>query len=653
VFSYLTTDNVFEKYTTAKFYTEQLTEPFPEFERIAHNRPHGGIKDGYPKTTDGTTASIVRKTPRRALQQLPTGTVESDNADDWRSIVAEFVYTNKILPFANAEYDLMQKCWVTIEAGLTYGSQCTYTPFINHDGEFTPDMVLPYWGDVFIQPGKKSAADSSYVFIRTWYQPEDIEALIDREKKLKKSAKERGEAYDSSWNLKALEEVKDATSIKDDKAQTPSEEQRNITSEGVEIITGYQDGVEAEFITFCPAQDLVVRVEENPDPRGKMPVDWFFAEIDGYNPLGRGVVELIGPLQNLIDSDMQMYQFNRALMLAPPLIKRGTFSKSKIVYKPNHIIDLGNDPNARIEALDVDTSAVTNYPNLYGLQKSQILNLVSSPDSTTSAEVGNPGFSKTHAGIKQIDANVSIDDNYVRKMFEAWFEHWSETAINLYFAKRQGVEELQLDDRTAHKLSRLMEKGVDVGGFDPDKNTIIINYDEVTPALKFRIDASTSKMKTDGEQLEALGMLLERLEASPLLSQLIVAGNEDKIIGAWNSIVSASGIENPELLSVDIEEWKEQQMQQQMQEQMAQEQMMNDQAMQEAMMREQQAIPAEVMPEGVAPEDQMLAQELSQMGYDDNTIAEAIDMAEKGYSTDDILRALMSQEQQLPQEQVA
>ena len=650
MFSYLTPDNVFEKYTAAKFYTEQLTEPFPEFERIAHNRPHDGIQNGYPKTTDGTTASIVRKTPRRALQQIPTGVIQSDNTDDYLPIVAEFVYTNKILPFANAEYDLMQKCWVTIEAGLTYGSQCTYTPFINHDGEFTPDMTLPYWGDVFIQPGKKSAADASYVFIRTWYQPEDIEALIDREKKLKKSAKERGEAYDSSWNLKALEEVKDATSIKDDKAQTPSEEERNITSEGVEIITGYQNGVGAEFITFC--NDIVVRVEKNPDPRGKMPVDWFFAEIDGYNPLGRGVVELIGPLQNLIDSDMQMYQFNRALMLAPPLIKRGTFSKSKIVYKPNHIIDLGNDPNARIEPLDVDTSAVTDYPNLYGLQKSQILNLVSSPDSTTSAEVGNPGFSKTHAGVKQMDANVSIDDNYVRKMFEAWFEHWSETAINLYFAKRQGVEDLQLDDRTAHKLTRLLEKGIPVPGYDPNTRVITIDYDQATPALKFRIDASTSKMKTDGEQLEALSMLLERLEASPLLTQLIVAGNEDKIIGAWNSIVSASGIENPELLSVDIEEWKEQQA---MQQQMQQEQMMQQQAMeqqmidpmQEAMMREQQAIPAEVMPPeaGVSPEDEALAMELADMGYDDNTIAEAIDMAEKGYATDDILQALMKQEQ--------
>lgn len=638
MFSYLTKDNVTAKYQSAKEYTERLTDPNPEFERIAANKPHNGIKDGYPTTTDGTTASIIRKTPRRAVQQLPTGIVATDAEDDWLPPVAEFIFQNKIIPFANNEYDLIQKCWVTIESGLTFGSQCTYTPFLNHDGEFTPDLSLPYWGDVFIQPGKRSARDSSYIFIREWWQPEDIEALIDREKKLKKQAKARNEEYDSSWDLKALEEIKDANQVKDDKARTPTDDDRTHTPEGIEIVTGYQVGREAEFLTFNPSKDIVVRTKVNKDPRGKMPVDWFFAEVDGHNPLGRSIVELIGPLQNLIDSDMQMYQFNRALMLAPPIVKKGSFSKSKIVYKPNHIIDVGTDPNASIEPLKVDTSAVTNYPNLYGLQKSQILNLVSSPDSSISAEVGNPGFSKTHAGVEQQNQIVSIDDNYVRKQFEAWFEHWGETAINVYFAERAGVEELQLDQRTADKLRKIAEKGMPAPEVSED-NKIIINYDEATPALKFRVDASTSKLKTDGEQLEALGMLLQRLEESPMLSQLIVQGNEDKILGAWNAIVSASGIQDPELLSIDIAEWKARMEQQALaqQEAMAQQQMM-----------EQQAIPAEIVDPSVDPaaqldpEDAAIAQQLAEMGYPEATIAEAIDMAERGFSTDEILQALAS-----------
>lgn len=108
-FSYLTPDNVFKRYDAAKTYAEQLTRPFPEFSRIAQNRAIESEKD-YPNVTDGTTASIIRKTPRRIVQQLPTGTVVTDD-EGWLGIVADFILSNKIIPYANEEYDLIQKSW--------------------------------------------------------------------------------------------------------------------------------------------------------------------------------------------------------------------------------------------------------------------------------------------------------------------------------------------------------------------------------------------------------------------------------------------------------------------------------------------------------------------------------------------------------------
>lgn len=555
-FSYLTAKNVFDRYQVSKDYTEKLTDPFPEFERISRNKPHDGIDSKYPKTTDGTTASIIRKTPKRVVQQLPTGVVESDDEDDWLPIIAQFVYQNKILPFANEEYDLIQKCWTNIEKSLTFGYCATYTPFLNHDGYFCPDVTSPYWGDIFVQPGKKSGYSSSYVFMRAWWQKEDVEALIDKEKKLAKSAKARGEQYDSSWDLAALEECLEAATMKDDKASTPSEEARGTSPEGIELVTGFQKGIGAKFLTFNPLKKVVVRTKVNKDPRGKMPIDWLYGDTDGSNPLGRGIVELIGGLQNLIDSDMQMYQYNRALLLAPPVLKRGNFNKNKIVYEPNRIIDVGDDPNADVVPLKIDSTAIAKYPELYGLQKSQLLNLVNSPDTSISADVGNPGFSKTPAGINQQKATISVDDNYIRKMFEAWFENWSETAINIYFAERSGIDELQLDKETAGKLRKLAAEGK----FDPrmlsEDNKIRINYDTATPALKFRVDASTSKIKDDSEQLEAMSGLLDTLNNNQLLQAIVP---QDKIIGAWNSIVAASGVENPEELTINLEEYEQQQ----------------------------------------------------------------------------------------------
>lgn len=402
--------------------------------------------------------------------------------------------------------------------------------------------------------------------MRSWWQKADLEALIDSQKKLSKGTK-------STWDVGALEEVKDLIVAKEEKAQTSTEKElKSAKAEGVELVTGFQVGVGAKFYTFSPSQGddkdniTIVRTKENKDPRGKIPIDWMYGDMDGSNPLGRSVIDLIGPLQNLIDSDMQMYQYNRALMLAPPVVKRGSFNKSRIRFAPNVIIDVGTDPHAKVEPLTIDTSAIQNYPALYGLQKSQLLNLVSSPDTSISAEIGNPGFSKTPQGVNAQQANISVDDNYIRKMFETWFENWSETAINLYFAERTGVEVIQLDEETADKLRDLAQEGK----FDPsmlsDDNKIQIDYSSATPALKFEVDASSSKMQDDKKQQDGLTGLLTALDQSPVLAQTIPP---DKIVALWNGMVNASGVEDPEKIKVDVKKFKQDQEQAQQTQQQA------------------------------------------------------------------------------------
>lgn len=498
-YQYLKNENIVETFKTSQTWTEGLTENFQEFERLARNKPHGSIPKEYPKTTDGTTASIIRKTPHRIIQQLPTGVVMSDT-NDWLSVIADFIYTNKIIPYANEGYALLQKCWQVTERFLTFGACPTYAPFVEHNGYFCTDLRLPYWADVFLQPGKLSDADSNYLFIRAWWQTKDIEALIASQEKL-------GKNVEKTWDIANLNLIKAFVSAKDSKSQTPAEREKQInTKGGVELITGFQRGVKSKFITFHVASGLIVRTKENKDPRGELPVSFAYGDIDGSNPFGRSIIDLVGPLQNLMDSEMQMYQYNRALQLNPPLIKRGSFNKNKIKFAPNVIIDVGSNPDATVEPLKIDTTALANFPNNYGLMKSQMLNLLSSPDTSISADIGNPGFSKTDAGVKSSQANLSVDDNYVRKSFETWYEGWSETAINLYFGERTGVEELQLDQKTVNRLLDL----VPLGKFDARMlsadNKIRINYSSATEALHFRVNPSSSKKQDD---LEQVGLLQE------------------------------------------------------------------------------------------------------------------------------------------------
>lgn len=655
-FQYLTKDNIFDRYQAAKTYTDNLTVPFPEFERIARNKPKEGMDKNYPKTTDGTTASIIRKTPKRVVQQLPTGEVENEQ-EDWLSIVADFILREKILLYANEEYDLLQKCWNTIEGALSFGATATYTPFLNHDGYMCPDVTLIYWGDIKLQPGKKSGHACKYVFVRSWWQKEDIEALIDRENKLAANAKKRKEKYEGSWDVKALAAVMDNKTLKDDTAKTPMEKDRNVNSSGVELITGFQDGIGADFITFSPGAKEVVRTEKNKDPRGKMPIDWMYGDIDGSNPFGRGIIELVGGLQNLIDADMQMYQYNRALMLAPPLVQYGTINNVRFV--PNAVMK-ASTPDAKIEALEIDTSAVANYPQLYQLQQSQLFNLVQSPQSSISTPDASLGQGKTPTALNQQKATVSVDDNYVRKMFEAWFEDWAETAINVYFGKRNGIDELQLDEDTVERLQKL----ADDGKFDmTNVNELMqvrINYDDATPALKFRVDASTSKMKDDQDQLQGLELLQQALDASPVFQQNIP---QDKVIGLWNSLVAVSGVENPEDLKIDPAEFAQQQaqaqaMQQQQldtQNQQAQAQAQTAQAkaaqMQAPQVPQQMPQQPQAMPmppqdpsqdpnQQLSPEDEAIVQELASLGVPDEDIAQAIDWLEQGMPAGEVMQRL-------------
>jgi hypothetical protein len=535
-YSYLAEDTIIETFRSSRQYTEGLTDQFFEFERLARNKPHGSIPREYPKTTDGTTASIIRKTPHRIIQQLPTGRVVSDS-DDWLNVIAEFIYKHKIIPSANEGYALLQKCWTIVEKFLTFGFCPVYTPFVEHNGYFCTDMRIPYWADVFIQPGKLSDSDSSYVFLRSWWQTKDIEALIASQQALKPASR--------TWNVANLSQIKDMTATKDNKAQTPAEREKNInTKGGVELITGFQRGVGAKFYTFHVNSGLIVRTKVNKDPRGELPISFFYGDIDGSNPFGRSIIELVGPLQNLMDAEMQMYQYNRALMLNPPLIKLGNFSKNKIKFAPNTIIDVGADPNAKVEPLAIDSTAIANWPNNYGLMKSQMINLLASPDTSISADVGNPGFSKTPQGVQASQANLSVDDNYVRKSFETGYERWSETAINLYFAEREGIEELQLDDDTVEELLNL--DGFDPGMISPD-NKIRINYSSATPKLYFRVDASSSKQSADPAQIAIAQGLLETVAKNPMLNKKY--GGRIDIDELAEKIVKASGIQDPELVA--------------------------------------------------------------------------------------------------------
>ena len=651
-FSYLDEDNIFEIFEQSREYTEKLTEPFPEYSRIARNKPHPKTPKKFPKTTDGTTASIITKSPRRVVQQLPSGVIESSKDNDYWPILAEFIYRTEILPQANSEYDLIQKCWTTLENGQTFGAQAVYTPMISRDGKNLPDYLITYWGDIFYQLGKKSGYDCKYVFLRTWWQEPDVDKTISDEQERQASARADGIDYKPVWDINGLLEIKGAIVNKDDKSKTPSEDALSLDPSGIEIVTAFQVGVKSIHYTFNPTKKIILRRKENDDLRGKIPLDWYYYDTDGSNPTGRSLIEYVGPIQNLIDSDMQAYQYNRALALQPPMLAIGNVNTNRLSTAPGAVNKI-QDVNARFEPIDISTTAIRDYPNIYGLQVSQLLkNTSGDPSMAISSEVGDPMAGKTPTAIKARNAATGTDDNAMRKGFEAFWENWSETAINLYIGSRKAPEDLQLDEETANKLRDLEAKGHLKAGFVRDGNIVTVDYPSLTEPLHFRVNAATSKVNTEAAQLEALQVLVGSLDSSASLSAVVPT---DKKLLLWNAIVSNSGVEDSDDLKVSDEELAEM-----MQENAAdvtgmvmsdQGEMMggagqvpDDEMMAEAAYMDD--MPVE-QPIDVDPDDILIANELRAIGVPESLIAEVPGMIDKGYSEDEIMasiRGVMSKE---------
>lgn len=549
-FSFIDEDELVERFEGAKKYMLPLFESFDEFERIARNKPHPGIDKSLPKVTDGTLAAIIQEAPKRIIQQIPTGSMVAN--DRWLEIVGDYLLDHEILPNSNTVASLIQKCWALTSKALTYGAQPAFVQFINRGDYFGTDFTLPYIRDVLLEPGKLSDRDSNVIFLRAWYQPNQIDAIIKKEDMLVKNSKDRkdAEVYESGWDTAELEKCKDQVKQKDVQSQTPNEKVKYNSKGFIEIVHVFQRGIGAQFYSFSPATKAVVRRRVNKDPRGQIPIHYMYANVDLSNPLGRGAVEISGGMQNLLDSEVQSYQYMRALLINPPLIVRGNVSASTLKYAPGATWKLSSNPTDNVEPAKLETASLQQFPQNYALIKSQIMQLNSADDNAVSADAGNTN-SKTQAGVKSQQNKLGIADNYIRRQFESVFEEIINTEINLYFAERSGTQELTVDVETADKLKQIEDQP---GQYISPDNVIRIDYDSETPKLDFKVNPTSSTEVDNQEQIADLQMLIHDTSTNPYIPYLLQAEGKELHMGeVYEQLFTRYGLKDMDKIITEIE----------------------------------------------------------------------------------------------------
>jgi hypothetical protein len=515
---FINASNARDAYEESNKWFRPYFDPINEFERIARNKPSDKITSELPKITDGTMAAVVQEQPKRVIQQVPSGILKCKDYPEYAKI-ADIVLFQELVPRYNRMGSMLQKSWNMVGKAMTWGRSVSYTFYTMTNGVLHTDFVIPYAKDVLSEKGKVFAPDSNIGFLRSWYQNRDLQAIINRELAMEKQIK----GYKSEWDLPRLAQFMQAgASAKPADQQTPAEREKGDgNTGGFEVIHAFQVGAGAEFYSFAPRFEdgKTLRTKVNKDPRGKMPLDFLYCNIDLSNPMGRGQIELSGGVQNLIDQQMQMFQFQTTLMMGPPLQVWGNPDKATLKFRPNAIWDMGSNQNNMVKPYEVSNNAIQNFPNNYALLKSQIMNLNSTQDHSIPTEAGNPAQSKTQAGVKASEERLGISDNYLRKQYEEWFERQSETSVNIFFSEMTGKKSLKLEGEDLKEIMKTpAAKHVD------KKGVLNIPYKEINDVVfHFEVDASSSEVKEDADNAEKLTEVLALLQKveDPTIQQKI------------------------------------------------------------------------------------------------------------------------------------
>jgi len=510
-------NKVFKLLTESKSFMEEHTADFDRNQRLKDGKPKTNIPANYPRVTDKTLSKMINDTPKRVFQKTPDFEVDT-GASKFEDIVSEYILNEEFINGEDQGYSFYQKLINTGRDAAGFGMCAVYSPFELVNGSYRIGFVPIYWGDLFLEAYTTGVNASNFHIIRQWKTEQDMQNIAD------------GEDDDASDGWKR-DEIR--TLIKNH-ATTPKD-YTNVdqigSSDLYEVFTYISKD---EFITFSTAGgDKILRSRDNKSKRKR--VVGLYYDFDGDKPLGRSMVDIGGDLQDLIDSDMQAYQFNRALALQPPVVVSGDLDGGDGIYMPNNVL-VSDDPSTAVKELSVSTTAIEKYPELYALQKSQLNALIPNASDTTisSAATGGLESSKTPTGIRQNENTQNLSDNFFFKNAEAFLGAWAENGLNIYFHEFKGVIEIQLNNVYANKAR----------AEDPTKvsPTGLVQLDcSVITKIKVKVTSGSTRDVAREEDNQRLAALINMEGQSEAVAAMIGAPATKEIV---KSMIKTSGVSN-------------------------------------------------------------------------------------------------------------
>ncbi len=501
----LTGAELVQKIDDSQDFMDKVTSGFAErneriFYRKAPVNNNGQME--YAELVDNTLASYLEKMPKNVIQKLPTFTVDAHTRNKAEDLVYEFIALKILLRTGSSKgYGLLQKQWIELRNAATFGACAVYLPFEKEYGEYTVGEIPIYWGDLYPEAYSTNINSTNFTQFRTLKTKGDIEKLI------------RGgdEEQGGTWNKEGLQAVLDHGT-----GQTSGKNAVNNTKSAMEGLPNnmyelfkYTDDNWA--VDWHYASGEICRVMRNNSRRRR--VLGLYSDYDGSSIMGRSLIDMAYGAQQSLTSLLRNFIYTSDYNTDPAKTVSGiSLNEDSFNLTKGNTMFL-NDEEGKVDLLPIDTQTIQNFPNLYNLLKTVLLtSLPSSNDTSVSAGSGDPGYSKTQAGVNSQDNKSDIENNYYRKNYEQYFEMVLENKINIYLAEikaitdmNQAVPLITLDEEYANLVREALTP--ETAGFINELNQVKLDLSEMS-GVNISVNFESTRDMAKEEDLKRLNTFM-------------------------------------------------------------------------------------------------------------------------------------------------
>lgn len=508
---------LYENFNINKF-AHSLQKRFKEYKREMDARCKGfdeleavadaevvSKKPDLPNVSSGESAGIVRRMARNLVQNTPNLEVRSKFDDDSREgILARHLLLSRVVESDAYSNDAQQNLFASTKTALTVGFDCVI-PVLQEraDGGWYMKYDTIHYRDVFPEPGAKDVRDATEVFVRRYLTKGEVLGLIRTD----------AEGWDPVA-LKTMINRAPSAPPRESQSRSHQDKKRGITPSGYSVITWYTDTGDP-FLTFDETTGMLLRIEKNTHPLKWHPVFFLILEKDSQHPLGKSQVELIFGRQEFQDlmhnGAMKLWYRN----INPPLIGYGSMNAIPNL-SPGKYTPISN-PNAKIEAFEINTQTLLQYPNIAQNNLGSMVNLVGSADQQMAVQAGN-GMSATPQGVDAQQTMVDITTNNYQKAIESFYSRYCSYALTIFFQEMKGVSEIPVNADTRRAL---VGAGMEAEAFDEKTGNLQVDMRLMATNYYVRCVPGSLVELEDEKQLRILNELFVPLsQAMPALAQV-------------------------------------------------------------------------------------------------------------------------------------